>query len=248
MSRAQNLMIWYTDQIMQGDIIDHTSTGVSERLGELFGCGAESARFAVGYLFFKGLVPLADDLIRLPEVYLLIGNVVNRLTSEQIQEETLLRPRGGEGLVRDQEDVASTLRTVHDRFSVETALNVRRTIEGLERTPEMRKLLLTLARRIADRGLKVRVFREGRLHSKLCLVEYPRQSGATQGVAIVGASNVTLGGPPHPTELNVVVRDGESVQALRCWYSDLWDRSQDFQRELFDELGASWAFAEKEDV
>jgi len=227
---------------MLSDIIDHSSTGVAERLGEFFDDGAIAARFAVGYLFFKGIVSLADDIATLPEVYLLIGNVVNRLTVEQMQEETLNRPRGGEGLVRDQEDVASTLRTVHDRFAVETALNVRRTIEGLERTPEMRKLLLTLARRIADRGLKVRVYREGRLHSKLCLVEYPKSGPG--GVAIVGASNVTLGGQPHRTELNVIVRDENSIKELRCWYDDLWNRSQDFQRELFDELGASWAFTE----
>jgi hypothetical protein len=227
---------------MVGDIIEQTSAGLAERLGELFEDGAVAGRLAVGYLFFKGLVSLSDDLARLPEVYLLIGNVVNRLTVEQIQEETMQRPRGGEGLVRDQEDVAATSRTVHDRFAAETALNIRRTIEGLERTPEMRTLLLTMARRIADRGLKVRVFREGRLHSKLCLVEYPERDGATQGVAIVGSSNVTLGGPSHRTELNVVVRDAQSIRELKRWYSDLWNHSQDFHRELFDELGASWAF------
>ncbi len=230
---------------MISDIIDYTSPGVSERLGEFCGAGATSARFAVGYLFFKGIASLSDEIGRVPEVYLLIGNVFNRLTVEQVQEETLLhRSRGGEGLVRDQEDVASTLRSVHDRFAVETALNVRRTIEGLERTPEMRKLLLTLARRIADGGLKVRVYREGRLHSKLCLVEYPSIAVNASSVAIVGASNITLGGPPHRTELNVVVRDAASVKELKCWYSELWDRSQDFQKELFDELGASWAFTE----
>lgn len=229
---------------MKQAIISHNSARLDERLLELLGSGATSARFVVGYLFFEGLLPLREELARLPEIYLLIGNVENRLTAEQIQEETVSRTRGGEEWVRDQEDLASSLRTVHDRCAVETALNVRRTLARLEQTEEMRQLLIVLARRIASGIIKVRVYRDSRLHTKLALVEYAAGNIDAPGVAIAGASNITLGGTPHPTELNVVIRDPDAIAELKSWFTDLWGLSQDFQRELFEELGGSWACTE----
>ena len=38
-----------------------------------------------------------------------------------------------------------------------------------------------------------------------------------------------------------MVRDVESLAALDAWFGRLWEVSQDFHRELFDELGRSWA-------
>ena len=100
----------------------------------------------------------------------LIGNVVNRLTEEQVREQAEERTRGGEDMGAEQADVAATLRAAHDRAAAETALNLRRTLAELPRTPEMRALLLTLASRIADGGLKVRLYTQGRIHAKLALI------------------------------------------------------------------------------
>jgi hypothetical protein len=105
----------------------------------------------------------------------------------------------------------------------------------------MRDLALTLAKRIADGGLKVRLYTHGRIHAKLTLVEYPAELAQ---IAVVGSSDVTLGAPSHPTELNIIVRDLESVRSLTAWYQALWDKGQDFHRELFDELAQSWALNE----
>jgi phosphatidylserine/phosphatidylglycerophosphate/cardiolipin synthase-like enzyme len=107
----------------------------------------------------------------------------------------------------------------------------------MPRDGESQALLLTLARRIADGALKVRLHTDGRIHAKLTLIGYP----TGRQIAIVGSSNLTLGGPAHPTEMNVVVRDPESITDLAVWYDALWDTSQDFHRELFDELGQCWA-------
>ena len=228
--------------------MDTQGQRLADKMNELL-VGATSARFAVGYLFLDGLVPLRDRLETLDTTEILIGNVVNRLTEEQTREEAEARVRGGEDWVREQEDMAATLRAERDRAAAETALNLRRTVAALPQTPEMRALILTLAGRIADGGLKVRLYTEGRIHAKLALVGYPirRQDGQPTReqahLAVVGSSNLTLGSPVHPTELNVVVRDPGSVQALSRWYQGLWDASQDFHRELFDELGQSWALA-----
>jgi hypothetical protein len=119
---------------------------------------------------------------------------------------------------------------------VETAANMRRTIAELPRTPETHELLLTMAQRIADGGLKVRLYTRCFIHSKLTLIGYPEGQGETPAVAVVGSGNVTLGAEAHPTEIDVVLRDRENVEALTNWYRGLWDVSQDFHRELFSEL------------
>jgi len=224
-------------------IIDNREQRLALRVREYLQDEAVRARFAVGYLFLDGLVPLRAELERLESVEILIGNVVNRLTEEQVREEAATRHRGGEEWVRPQEDVAAALRVRHDRAAVETALNLRNTLESLPRTTENQALLLGLARAVARGSLKVRVYPQGRIHSKLTLVSYPKGHRNAPGLAVVGSSNLTLGGEAHPTELNWVVGDQESVAALEEWYQGLWDVAQDFHRELFDELGQCWALA-----
>ena len=223
-------------------IIDNREPRLALRVREYLEQGAVGARLAVGYLFLDGLVPLGAQIERLDSLEILIGNVVNRLTEEQVREEATARQRGGEDWVRDQEDVATTLRESHDLAAAETALNLRKTLEALPRTEENQALLLTLARRVAAGSLRVRLYTQGRIHAKVTLIEYPKAHPDAVGLAVVGSSNLTLGREGHPTELNVVLRDAESFQALEAWYQTLWDVSQDFHRVLFDELGQCWAF------
>jgi phosphatidylserine/phosphatidylglycerophosphate/cardiolipin synthase-like enzyme len=226
---------------MASDIIDNRRERLADRVRDLLEEGAVCARFAVGYLFLEGLAPLRAQIEQLQEVQFLIGNVVNRLTEEQVREEAVSRLRGEEfqarAPVRDQEDMAVALREAHSRAAAVTALNLRRTIQEMPRDRDCQALLLSLAGRIADGTLKVRVYTQARLHAKLALVEYPND----RRIAIVGSSNLTLGGVAQPTEMNVVVKDRDSVGELADWYGSLWENSQDFHRELFEELGQCWA-------
>ncbi len=223
-------------------LIDNHEQRLALRVRAYLESGADAARFAVGYLFLDGLVPLQAQIERLESVEILIGNVISRSTEEQVRDEAAARLRGGEAWVRGQEDVATTLRENHDRAAAETALGLRATLEALPRTQDQQALLLTLARSVAQGRLKVRLYARGRLHAKVALIGYPAGHPQAPGLAIVGSSNLTLGGEAHPTEMNVVVRDAGSVDALAVWYRQLWDVSQDFHREFFDELGACWAF------
>lgn len=227
--------------VMAADIIDNRRLRLAESIRALLADNAVAARFAVGYLFLDGLAPLREQIESLEEVYILMGNVVNRLTEEQVQEELAAHLPGGDAPAREQEDFTATLREAHARAARVTALNLRRTLGEMAPTPDARALLLTLARRIADGGLKVRLYTHGRIHAKIALVDYPPRAGQPCRIVIVGSSNLTLGAPAHPTEMNIVVRDRESTEALAQWYQGLWDQSQDFHRELFDELGQCWA-------
>jgi phosphatidylserine/phosphatidylglycerophosphate/cardiolipin synthase-like enzyme len=223
-------------------IIDNREQRLALRVRDHLEAGAVGARLAVGYLFLDGLHPLRAQIDRLESLEILIGNVVNRLTEEQVREESAARTRGGEAWIQGREDVTATLRESHDRAAAETALNLRATLAALPRTAENQAVLLTLAGRVAQGNLRVRLYTQGRIHAKVTLVEYPAGHPEAPRLAIVGSSNLTLGGEAHPTELNVVLRDGESVAVLEKWFGQLWDISQDFHRELFDELGQCWAF------
>ena len=218
-------------------IIDNQEPRLALRVPRPSGGGGGGARLAGGYLFLDGLPPLRAQIERLESLEILIGNVVNRLTEEQVREEWAARARGGEGLVRGGEDVAATLRDDHDRAAAETALNLRATLAALPPTSENRALLMTLAGRVARGLLRVRLYTLGRIHAKVTLLDYPGGHPEAPGVAIVGSSNLTLGGEAHPTELNVVLRDGESLAALDAWFERLWDVSQDFHKELFRRAG-----------
>jgi hypothetical protein len=220
---------------MASDVIDNRQIRLAERVRDLMAEGAVAAQFAVGYLFLDGLTPLRTELARICDVQILIGNVVNRLTEEQVQEEAEAR-FGGDN-VGPTVGFTVAVRESHTRAAAVTALSLRRTLGELPRDRNHQALLLTLAARIADGGLKVRLFTAGRLHAKLALVQYPDG----RRVGIVGSSNLTMGGAAHPTELNVVVREPDSVADLTGWYQGLWDSAQDFHRELFEELTQCWA-------
>lgn len=219
---------------MPSDVIDNRRIRLAERVRQLLAEGACAGRFAVGYFFLDGLVPLREELARLDDVQILIGNVVNRLTDEQVREEADTRLHDDRGVT---EGFTVTVRESHARVAAMTALNLRRTLEELPRDSEHQALLLTLAARIADGGLKVRLFTAGRLHAKLALIRYPDG----RHIGIVGSSNLTLGSAAHSTEMNVIVRDRESLVDLEEWYQGLWDAAQDFHRELFEELTQCWA-------
>lgn len=223
-------------------IIDNREQRLALRLRDYLAAGAIGARLAVGYLFLEGLTPLREQIERLESLEILIGNVVNRLTEEQVREEAAARTRGGEVWGRSREDVAATLRESHDRAAAVTALNLRATLDALPRTDDTQAILITLAQRVASGNLRVRLYTHGRIHAKVTLVEYPHGLRDASGLAVVGSSNLTLGGEAHPTELNIVLKDRDSVAALETWFQGLWNVSQDFHRELFDELGQCWAF------
>ena len=203
--------------------------------------GAQSARLAIGYLFIEGLAPLAVPLLTLASIQLLIGNVENRLTEEQLREESMGLPTAETAV---DTGFAAPLRKERDRSVALTTLNLRRTINALPRTEATRSLLVGLAGAIAERRLQVRLCREGRLHAKGTLIGYPKGHKEHPGVAIVGTSNISLAPNPsahkHSSDLDVLLTGSENFGEVNGWFDSHWSTAQDFQKELFEELGRSW--------
>lgn len=228
------------------DIIDNRNTRLVDHINRILD-STQAARFAVGYFFISGLESIADKLSGVKELRLLIGNVTNHDTIEQLAE--------GYGRLDMVGDAAEAQvypkRTEIRRMVDEAAKNLRNTIEMMEQTDATECMLSTLASMIEERRLKVRIYTKGRLHAKAYVFDYGQvfdKDGKPvdrheKGIAIVGSSNLTLSGVTHNTEFNVVVQGNDNHAELVRWFEDLWAEAQDFDPALMEEISQSWAMA-----
>src|SRR4030043_72061 len=187
------------------DIIDNRKEILVDHINRILS-STEAARFAVGYFFLSGLISIADKLKGIKELRLLIGNTTNRETLEQLAEGYRRLE-----LVKDAAEAqASPKRAETRQMAVETAENVRSSMELMDQTDEGETLVKEMVRMIEDKRLKVRVYTKGRLHAKAYIFDYGAVFDGTgkpvdrheNGIAIVGSSNLTLSGVTHNTELN----------------------------------------------
>ena len=97
----------------------------------------------------------------------------------------------------------------------------------------------TLRNLVAEGKVEVRTYLRSPLHAKAYLCWYDNH--AEPGAAVVGSSNLTLAGFEGNTELNVRVSGDAEMAALKEWFDDLWDESEDISDALVTELDRSWA-------
>ena len=179
---------------MPHDIIDNRTRELAPEINN-FLADSTRAHFAVGYFFLSGFEAIAARLPHLAELRLLIGNVTNRQTVEQLAEgyhhlETLQRA------VRRQR-----MSGAHEsEIRAETAASIQATLELMEQTDDSQQLVLSLAELIVQGKVQVKVYTRGRLHAKAYLFDFdPARIRAQKGAAIVGSSNLSLGGVTHNT-------------------------------------------------
>src|SRR5882724_9998407 len=142
------------------DIIDNRRTKLIDHLRRIMD-SSESAKFAVGYFLLSGLDGIADKLEQMKELRLLIGNTTNRETLEQLAEGY----RRLELVTEAADAQVYPKRTEAKRMAIETAENIRSSIELMDQTDEGEVLVKTLARMIEEKQLKVRVYTKGRMHA-----------------------------------------------------------------------------------
>jgi len=229
---------------MAHDIIDNRNEKLAEHINRILQ-STEKAKFAVGYFFLSGIEAIKDRLKDLKELRLLIGNTTNQATLEQLSEGY----KRLDLVEHAEKEMRFVKRGEVKRIKEETANNLRQVIELADQTDEKEELLITLARLIEEKRLKVRVYTKGRLHAKAYIFDYGKiydKDGKPvdreeRGIAIVGSSNLTLSGVTHNTELNVLVQGNANHSQLTKWFEELWNESQDFDDILMHELKQSWA-------
>ena len=221
---------------MPHDIIDNRTRELAPEIVN-FLADSVRAHFAVGYFFLSGFEAIAARIPHLDQLRLLIGNVTNRQTIEQLIEgyhhlETTQRAARRERMAGAQAP----------QIRAETAASIQATLELMDQTDETQSLVLSLADLIAEGKVQVRVYTRGRLHAKAYLFDYdPARFHSQVGAAIVGSSNLSLGGVSHNTELNVRVFGPGNHAELSRWFDELWDEAEEFDADLMRELRRSWA-------
>ncbi|MCK5722303.1 MAG: helicase, partial [Gammaproteobacteria bacterium] len=143
------------------DIIDNRNEKLVDHINQILS-SSESAKFAVGYFFLSGFTGIADNLSKVKELRLLIGNTTNRETLEQLAEGY----RRLELVADAAEAQAYPKRSETKRMSSETADNIRGSVELMDQTDDGETLLKTIVKMIEEKRLKVRVYTKGRLHAK----------------------------------------------------------------------------------
>jgi superfamily II DNA/RNA helicase len=221
------------------DIIDNRRSFLKDEINSILNA-TEEAKFAVGYLFLSGFNEIIGNISHLKELKLIIGSVSNIKTLEEIAEGVARRDEIEEAAERlkyqkpaEKKEIINTLMT-----------KMGRSIGGLVQSEENENMLLSLRDLIAKGIVKVRLYTKQRLHSKAYLFKYKKETAEqtrSEGIAIIGSSNLTLSGFKHSTELNVIVRGNENFKELDSWFNSIWDESVDFKRELLSAIDESWA-------
>ena len=220
------------------DIIDNREEILLEHVKSLLR-DSVSAKFAVGYFFTSGLAPLMNEVQNLNELKILIGNVSNKRTIEQLAEAHM-------NLVTAKQEVNKQLFTnpSNRRHAVsETKKGIRTSLSLIDQTDGNEQMIRVLRELLEQHKIKIRIYALGRLHSKAYIFDYP-ENHHDKGNVIIGSSNLSLGGLSDNTELNAIISGIGNHEKLTAWFNELWDKSEEFRVELMDELKDSWALNE----
>jgi superfamily II DNA or RNA helicase len=221
------------------DIIDNRRNSLKDEVNHILST-TEEAKFAVGYLFLSGFNEIIRNISHLKELKLIIGIASDTKTIEEISE----------GIARREELENAAKRLSYQKPEErEKIINgskykIGQSIGGLEQSEENENMILSLRDLIATGKVKVRLYTKHRLHSKAYIFKYKRETAEqtrSEGIAIVGSSNLTLAGFTQSTELNVYVRGNENFKEINRWFEDLWNESEDFSKELLETIDNSWA-------
>lgn len=228
------------------DIIDNRNQKLVDTINQILE-SSHSVNFAVGYFFLSGFLAISDQLINIKQMRLLIGNTSNRQTIEQIAEGY----RRLEIIKNRLELQTYPKRSTREKMVIETAENIRSSMEIMDQTDTTETLVKSLVQMIEENRLQVRVYTKGRLHAKAYIFDYDtvynhlgqKVQRAENGIAIVGSSNLSLAGISHNTELNVIVHGNDNHLCLTEWFNELWEESENFDQTLMQEMKQSWVMS-----
>jgi len=233
---------------MQNRIIDNSnqSNSLLQRLKSYINY-SEKINIASGYFFIGGFNELIAELKKLKEIRLLISTTSNKDTVEEIALGYRYRDD-----IEDKINKSSRKLNKRERDILigNTRIDLKFTTETADVTDENEETIKSLADFIKEKKLHVKVYLKGKLHSKAYILDYKKhlfdEHGNKikineDGIAIVGSSNFTLAGLTHNTELNVLIEGNDEHSYLIKWFEKLWDESEDFSSEFFEELNNSWA-------
>ena len=221
------------------DIIDNRSLNLKDEINDKLS-GSERIKFAVGYLYLSGFYQIADKLEELKEAKLLIGSNLNKELTEALAE-TL---SGDEEI--EQAYKSSSLQRPSDKGKIKDkiASSIVSNVQALPHTIARQKEISKLVHLVKTNKVKIKVYTKHPLHAKAYIFKYKvdiAKASASEGIGIVGSSNLTMSGFYHNTELNTYVRGQKNYEELNVWFDKLWEEAVSFEGALENLLEESWA-------
>ncbi|MCY4530251.1 MAG: phospholipase D-like domain-containing protein, partial [Chloroflexi bacterium] len=195
-----------------------------------------SADIAVGYFFMSGFEAVANNLSSLRRVRILVGR-----TDRQILEEVAIGLQQAPALQARIDSDNIVRRSDRDEIAQDAVGKIADGVGMLPQNEGSEKAVKTLRDLIAAGFVEVRAYLRSPLHAKAYLCWY--EGHAEPGAAIVGSSNMTLAGFSGNTELNVRVTGDAEMTALKDWFENLWNDSEDIAESLVTQLDQSWPIA-----
>jgi len=219
------------------DIIDNQKTKLVEHINSLLK-DSDRAKFAVGYFFASGLKPIIDEIEKLKEIKLLIGNVSNIKTVEAL---ALIYPK--EEKIQESLDKQTYLTPNQKNIVIEeNKKGIAKSVSKIAQSDKNEEFIKKIATLIKNKKLKVKVYLPHPLHAKVYIFDF-KEGRYDKGKAITGSSNLSLPGLTTNTELNVVVHGNENHAKLTKWFESLWEDAEEFNDDFIKVIENSWALA-----
>ena len=194
---------------------------------------AERADYCVGYLSLRGWQHIGPIIDPWPggekgQLRLLVGMGVNE--QHEARQEYGVEGRG----VRENDRRTALKLRDKEMKAFRDQLDLEMPSEAAEQA------LRALARQIREEKVKIKVYLQ-RLHAKL-YVHYRRDNVAAR-VALLGSSNLSLGGLKWQGELNTDVVDQDAAKKLSDWFQARWEDEYalDVSEDLAELIEQSWA-------
>ena len=196
----------------------------------------ENASIAVGYFFISGLSVIIQSLKDVDKIRLLISNTTDKTTAEALIE-------GFHNIKEVQTEVDKKNFVNIDRkinVIVDSKDNIKQSLEHMSQTIEDKTVVEILIEMMMKKQLEVRVYPKEKLHAKAYIFQ-PKDKDFSQGMGIVGSSNLSIAGISHNSELNLKTYNSPDVNQLLHWFNELWKEGLEFTEDFNLILANSWA-------
>ena len=224
--------------ISRSDIIDNRKLFLKDAINDMLE-GSEKIKFAVGYLYLSGFYQIADNLEKLEEAKILIGSNMNRqlmeALAETIQPEELKEEYSKQQYQRNLEK---------ERIKDNLGEKITQNLQALPHTIQRKKEIQKLVTLVQNKKIKIKAYTKYPLHAKAYIFKYKdniASASRSEGIAVVGSSNLTMSGFYHNTELNTYVRGQKNFEELNEWFNELWKEAVPFEETLKTIFENSWA-------
>ena len=221
--------------LQENNVIDNKKIILKDELTKILP-KTENASIAVGYFFISGLSAVIHPLKNVNKIRLLISNTTDKITAESLIEgfknikEVQIKVDEKNFLNQDRKD----------EVIFDSEKNIKESIEYMRQTSDDKLIIESLIKMMKSKQLEVRVYPKEKLHAKAYIFQ-PKDKDFTQGMGIVGSSNLSLAGLSQNSELNLKTYNAPDVNQLLKWFDELWQISLEFTDKFNVILKTSWA-------